>query len=268
MKKVKITGLFLLLLLSVFSCEKVKDPAGARSVANVPLISDINPGIFDSKDLADSYVEFMVSLEPGSSADKAVVVASYNGNAQRVDVAEATSFPATIRIVSGDVIQALGLTQAEVANGDLFTLEVLLTSKGMTTRSNAVLNVAVACAFDEALTAGSYHSVSADWATDGNITLEADPADPYKIYVTGLETIDGNVEDLGPLVMHIDPATFAVTADKTVLVSAVSWGPYHNLAYAGSGVYSSCDGSYQMAFDITVDEGSFGRFAFTFTRNP
>ena len=268
MKKIKIISIIVLLAAVIFSCEKLKDPAGLRHAAGVPLISDIHPGIFDSKDLVNSYVEFKISLENGMQADKAVIQASYNDQAERTEITEVSAFPATVRVVSGDVIQKLGLTPAGIINGDVFILEVLITANGMTTRSNAVLNVSVACAFEQALASGSYHSVSAEWATDGNITLISDAVDPFTIYVEGLETIDGNVEDLGPLVMHINPSTFAVTADKTILVSTVSWGAYHNLAYAGSGVYNSCDGSYQMNFDITVDEGSFGRFAFTFTRNP
>ena len=266
MKKIKISGLVVLLIFTLSACEKQKDPAGARNAAGVPVISDVNPGIFNSKDLVASYVEFSLSLENGIKADKAVIEASYDNNAARINIAEITSFPATVRIVSGDVIQKLGLTAGNIVNGDVFTLEVLLTANGMTTRSNAVLNVSVACAFDPTLTVGSYHSVSASWASEGNITLTADPADPYTINVSGIEAIEGAVEDKGPLVMHIDPATFAVTADKSVIAS--DFFGYHNITYSGSGVYSSCDGSFEMNFDISVDEGSFGRYAFTFTKNP
>ncbi len=268
MKKIKISGLLLLLIVLVFSCEKLKDPAGERNVAFVPVISDINPGIFDSKDLVNSYVEFKLSLDPGSLVDNALIEASYNHNAQRVEILEINSFPATVRIVSGSVIQALGLTVSGIVNGDIFTLEILTTANGRTTRSNAGLNVSVACAFEATLATGSYHSVSppSDWNSEGDITITSSPSDPYTVYVSGIEALEGVNEDRGPLVMHIDPATYEVTADKTVI--ATNAFGYHNLAYAGSGTYNSCDGSYQMNFDITVDEGAFGRFAFTFTRNP
>jgi hypothetical protein len=266
MKKMKIPGLCLLLVLSLHSCEKLKDPAGPRNSAPVPAISDVNPGIFDSKDLVTSFVEFKVDPGTGVNVDKASIVASYNDNAERVEITQATSFPATIRVVSGDVIQKLGLSAGQVVNGDVFTLEVLLTGNGLTTRSNAVLNIPVACAFDEALTEGSYHTVSADWASEGNITLTADQTDPYKIYVVGIEAIEGVVEDQGPLVLQIDPATFEVTADPAVIAS--DFFGYHNVTYSGSGVYNSCDGSFEMDFDISVDEGSFGKFGFIFTKNP
>jgi len=124
----------------------------------------------------------------------------------------------------------------------------------------------VACAFDKNLTVGSYHSVSASWNTSGNVTFTDDPNNPYTIFVAGLETLDNLIEDKGPLVMHIDPVTYAVKADKTVLATD-AFG-YHNIAYSGSGTYNSCDGSFAMTFDISVDEGDFGNFGFTMTKNP
>jgi hypothetical protein len=127
----------------------------------------------------------------------------------------------------------------------------------------------VACALDPALTVGSYHSVSppADWNSEGDITITADPADPNTVYVKGIETLEGLTEDKGPLVMHIDPVTYVVTADKSVIASN-AFG-YHNIAYAGKGTYNTCTGTYEMKFDISVDEGSFSppSYAFTFTRN-
>jgi hypothetical protein len=267
MKKYIITGLIFILMSGTFSCEKLKDPAGERNVAGVPAITDLNPGIFDSKDLVNSFVEFKLNLQSGFTAEKVVIIASYNNSNEWTDITEITNFPATVRLVSGNVIQQLGLAQGDIANGDVFTFQVEFTENGKNYFTNSVINVPVACAFDPALTKGSYHSVSAEWVTDGNVTITASPTDPYTIYVAGLETIDGNVEDLGPLVMHINPITYAVTAVKTTLVSTVSWGPYHNLAYAGTGVYNSCNGTYEMNFEITVTEGLFGTFGFTMTKN-
>jgi len=266
MKKIKILGLILTLFIVIFSCEKIADPAGPRGTAVVPVISNVAPGIFDSKDLVNSFIEFNLDLASGMHVDNAIIVGSYKTNAERIKIAEVASLPATVRIISGDVIQKLGISAADVKNGDVFTVEVLTTVNGVTTRSNAVLSVSVACAFSNAFAIGSYHSVSVDWATSGNITLTADLNDPYTIYVVGLEELEGVVEDLGPLVMNIDPATYAVTVPKKAIGSN-AFG-YHNIAYGGSGVYNSCDGSYAMNFTISVDEGGFGINAFTFTRNP
>lgn len=266
MKKMKPIGLIATLILVIFGCTKVVDPAGKRNAAVVPAISGIQPGIFDSKDLVNSFVQFTLSLASGDQAEGADLVASYNGNNAREDITTVSSFPATVKITSGDVIQKLGLNTADIKNGDVFLIEVLTTSNGESTWSNAVLNVPVACAFEAALSTGSYHSVSTDWNSQGNITLTADQNDPYTIYVTGIEAIEDLNEDKGPLVMHINPATYAVTADKSVIASD-AFG-YHNIAYQGSGTYNSCDGSFAMNFDISVDEGDFGLYTFTFTKNP
>jgi len=266
MKRIKTLGFVITLVMIFFGCEKAKDPAGRRSIAVIPVISDINPGIFDSKNLDNSYVEFKIDLQTGTHADKVIIQGSYGDNFERIEIAEVTSFPSTVRIMSADVAQKLGIALGDISNGEVFIFELLTTSEGVTTRSNSVLNVSVACAFEGALTAGSYHSVSLDWGSEGDIIITADQNDPYKVYVAGLEQIEGLDEDGGPLVMHIDPVTFEVTADKTVIASE-AFG-YTDIAYEGSGVYNSCDGSYTMNFDISVNEGNFGRFLFEFTRNP
>jgi hypothetical protein len=248
-------------------CEQLPDPAGVRGIAVVPAITDINPGIFDSKDLEHSYVEFRVTLPEGAHADKVTVAGSYGNNRENVELAEVTSFPATIRLASSEVADKLGIDLEDIANGDVFIFELLTEANGVTTRSNAVLFVAVACAYDPDFAIGSYHSVSADWNSEGDITLTADPDDPYKIYVSGIEEIEDLVEDLGPLEMNINPATYEVTVPEKA-ISSDAWG-YGSISYSGDGVYNSCDGSYVMYFEISLSSiGSQGTFRFDFTRNP
>lgn len=266
MKKFNLLGLLVMLVMLFSGCEKADDPAGQRGVAVIPVISNVEPGIFNSKDLVNSYVEFVVKFDSGMVGGKTVIVGSYNGKMERIQIAEVSTFPATIRIVSGDAIQKLGILPADIVNGDVFTFEALTTVNGVTTRSNTVLNVAVACAFEAALSVGSYHSVSLDWNSAGDVTVTADPADPYTIYVAGLEAIEGLNEDQGPLVMHINPATYEVTVDETILASD-AWG-YGYIKYGGSGVYNSCDGTYNMNYSITLENaGAQGIFVFTLTRN-
>jgi len=267
MKRIKTIGLIITLIMILFSCEELKDPAGQRNIAVIPVISDIDPGIFDSRDLKNSYVAFVISLSAGTNADKVTVVASYEDNSERITITEVVSFPATVRILSSDVAQKLGIALDEINNGDVFTFELLTAANGLTTFSNAVLSVPVACAYDAALATGSYHSISTDWNSEGDITISVDPDDPYTVYVAGLEEIEGLDEDQGPLVMHINPATYEVIADETVIASD-GWG-YGSISYSGNGVYSSCDGSYTMYYDISLSAlGSQGTFKFDFIRNP
>jgi hypothetical protein len=266
MRKIKILGSIITLIIIFSGCEKVKDPAGQRDVGVIPVISDINPGIFDSRDLNKSYVVFKLDLVSGQHADKVVIEGSYNDNLERVLLAEVTTFPATVKIISGDVLQKLGIAGASVINGDIFTLEMVTTANGVTTRSTAILHVVVSCAYQNSLAIGSYHSVSSDWNSEGDISITADPTDPYKVFVTGLEEMEGLVEDSGPLVMNIDPATYNVSVPSKV-ISSDAWG-YGSIKYAGDGVYNSCDGSYVMHFDISTDAtGSLGINTFIFTKN-
>jgi hypothetical protein len=266
MKKIKAFGLIFTLLL-IIGCEELPDPAGLRGVAVIPSITDLAPGVFNSKDLANSYIEFVINVPAGTKPDKITIIASYKDNFERIPVAEATTFPATVRITTTEVAGKLGLTLDGIENGDIFTFELLTLASGVTTRSVALLSIPVACAYDEALAAGSYHCISADWGSEGDITLTTDQNDPYKIYVSGLEEIEGLTEDLGPLEMFIDPATFRVTVPSKA-ISSDAWG-YGAISYSGNGVYSSCDGSFTMYFDISLTAlGSVGIYAFSFTRNP
>lgn len=266
MKNIKTLGLIITLIMISISCEKLPDPAGLRGVAVVPAISDINPGIFDSKDLENSFVEFTITVPEGTQPEKITVQGSYQNNSERVTITEVTSFPATVKVFSSDVAEKLGVGLNEIENGDVFSLELLTLANGIATYSPAVLLVAVGCAYDVNLAEGIYHSVSPDWNSEGNITLTADPDDPYKIYVSGIEEIEGLVEDQGPLVMYINPATYSVTVPEKV-ISSDAWG-YGSISYTGYGLYSSCDGSYTMYFDISFSKyGNQGTFGFTFTRN-
>ena len=249
-----------------FGCEELPDPAGLRGVAVVPGISGLDPGIFDSKDLGTTYIEFTINIPDGSEVEKIVIQGSYKDNQERVPIEEITSFPATIRISCADAAQKIGIDLADISNGDIFIFELATTNDGKTTYSSAVLSIPVACAYDVNLATGSYHVIGGDWGSEGNVTLTADPSDEYKIYVSGLEEIEGLVEDLGPLVMYVDPVTFTVDVPLKAIASD-AWG-YHDIAYEGNGTYSSCDGSYSMVFTITVVEGTFGTFQFSFTRNP
>jgi len=267
MQKIKKTGLIIALIMIIAGCEELPDPAGRRGIAVVPALTDVNPGIFDSKDLENSYVEFMVSIPEGTKVEKITVVGSYQDNFERVVLKEVTSFPSTVRILSSDIAQKLGVPLNTIKNGEVFIVELLTLANDITTRSVASLFVPVACAFGSDLATGSYHSLSTDWNSEGNISLTADASDPYKIYVKGLEEIEGLTEDLGPLVMFINPATFNVTVPEKALASD-AWG-YGALSYSGSGVYNSCEGSYVMNFEIFLGAyGSQGTYKFTFTRNP
>jgi hypothetical protein len=266
MKKYSFSGLIIALVILFAACEKLKDPAGLRNVGVVPLISDVS-GIFVNGNNSSS-ISFSVDLSTGESIDNASVEVSHLDHFERVKIADINSFPSRISITLGDVISKLGIAASAISDGDLIYVEVVTTKNGVTTRSNAALNLTVLCQFSPVLAIGSYHSVSGpnEWNSEGNITITGKSGDPYTVYVSGLEAIEGLNEDKGPLVMHINPASFAVIADKTVIASS-GFGD-HNIAYEGNGTYNSCDGSYTMYFTISGDSGTYGTYLFTLSRNP
>lgn len=262
-------SIFLMSLIFSFiffiGCDDKEDPAGDRNVGVVSTISDVNPAIYISGELDESYVRFVADIEEGTSFEDAYIVGSFNGVSQRTKIVNISSFPAEIILSAEDVAQALGLALNDIKSEDYFVFEVITVSDGLTTRSNGGLTVRVVCPFDPSLTFGSFTASSAGWGANGGITIEADEEDPYTVYVYGLAELDGLTGDVGPLVMHINPLSFAVTADKSVLASVAF--SYTNIAYAGSGVFNSCTGTYEMLFAITVDQGSFGSYAFTLSKN-
>lgn len=261
--------IFLLSLVFSFAflmgCDDSEDPAGTRNEGIVSTISDVNPAIYISGELDESFVSFIADVEEGTAFDEAYIVGSYNGVSQRARIKDITSFPAEVELTAEEVAQALGLTLGDIESEDYFVFEIVTVINGLTTRSNGGLTVRVVCPFDPALTFGSFTAASSDWGVNGGITIEADDEDPYTVYVNGLAELDGLSGDVGPLVMHINPLSFEVTADKSVLASVAF--SYTNIAYAGSGVFNSCTGAYEMLFAITVDQGSFGSYAFTFSKN-
>lgn len=266
MKQINIFIFFIAFTLLFGGCEDTNENlVGSRGEAVVPLITNLNPAVFDSKDLENTFVEFRLDVEEGASLENATVKISINGQKERVDFATISTFPQTVKIKAKDAAAKLGIGINEIILGDIINVEIWTTSNGKTYQTSAVFNAAVVCAYNPVFVSGSYHAVSASWGSEGDVTITVDPTDQFTVYVSGLETIEGLVEDKGPLKMKINKLNYAVTAEKAVIAS-VAWD-YHNIAYAGTGTLNTCSGTYEMMFTISVDEGGFGNHAFTLTKN-
>lgn len=87
-------------------------------------------------------------------------------------------------------------------------------------------------------------------------------ADIVKISDTELEIqgYGGETAPYGIIRLTINPKDYTVTISKQVI--SASYGPYHNLAYEGSGTIDTCNGIISLSLAVTVDEGSFGSFPF------
>lgn len=266
MKKYKILAFIFAFTLLISSCEDTfENLVEARGVAVVPVLSDVNPAFYTT-DLSGSFVKFTVALEEGNRVDAAEVQVTYKG--KTVVLQDIPSFPATITVAATDAMTALGLTESDVAVDDFFLIQVVTTSGGISSRSLASLKVFVTCEFDPVLTEGSYHVVSTSWEVEGDVTLIADPANPYLIGVHGLFEMEGGAPNDNVLYLNINPSNFSVSGEKTILGPTAPWGQYNDYAYTPvSGLYKSCTGSFEMKFGITVAQGGFGSFDFVFTKN-
>ncbi|MBE0664036.1 MAG: hypothetical protein IH597_16390 [Bacteroidales bacterium] len=264
MKTYKILTFFAAMVLTFSACEtEVVDPAGPRNEGVVPAITNLNPAVFDVNDPANTFIQFDLNVD-ATEVNEIIIIASFNGNKSRVELKRISTFPSNVVIFMHEVATALGIQLGDVEPGDVFNIEALTSDGSVIYRSNAAINAAVVCAYDPDLVSGAYRAVSADWAVDGGITITVDPADEFIVYVSGLAELDGLTEDQGPLKMIVNPLNFEVTAVKTTLASVAF--SYTNIAYAGTGLLNTCDGTYEMLFTITVDQGSFGSFPFTFTK--
>jgi hypothetical protein len=263
------------------------------------VLDQTSSGLVNLNDLGAFNFVGTIDVLYDPSFDKLTLMVAYNGDYANpgVLIDNITSIPYDFSVSINDVVNAVSQLNSTddieisdyftfyvnvIKNGKEYPVYVMVGGKAIRTigsglitsvqefeDANALTDVRidVPCGYSVEEVTGNYNAVSGPWGVNGPITITADPEDPFVVYVAGLETIDGLEEDKGPLKMIIDPNSYNVVAEKTVLASLVTWGaPYHNIAYEGSGRLNTCDGTYEMTFSITVDEGSFGSFPFTLTK--
>lgn len=150
-----------------------------------PEITEINSSFFDSFDFANAYIEFVVDVD-GEKTESITIEKTFKGTTTTLETY--TSFPATVNVSAVDAVADIsGISVDDLVVGDVFTFEVLVTSKsGMTSRSNAgVLNAAVACASS---LAGTYDAVTNGESTDPGPTPSENPAVDFASVITLTDT--------------------------------------------------------------------------------
>jgi len=262
---IRLLTLIIIAGLTITGCEtKFDDPAGERDLIKAtPVIENLDPSIFLAADKDNTYVEFDVTAGSGSQTMDGLIEVSYDGGQQRAELQKFT-IPATgVKVALTDVAQALGISIDAIEGGKYVNIEILTKSGDKYYRSSAAVNPLIACDYVAADYVGTANIKSPGWEMDGPVQVAVDPDDEYTLLVTGIAALDGLTEDGGPLPLVIDPASYAVTVPKTMLATN-AWG-YSNFSYSGAGTLNTCSKEIQLNIAITVDQGSFGSYAFTIT---
>ena len=253
--------------LFLFGCEDTNENlVQERGMAVVPIMSEPAPALFQ-EDIDVSYVQFDLSLASGETVDKAEIEVVSGGKSA---IVKAVTIPATGVIVTArEVLSALNIPDSDFKAGDVFNLFVLTTKNGKVTRSIASVGVPVVCYFEPSMLVGKFYYISGSWGEEGEVTLEADPDDPYKIYIDGMAETQGLTSAGNKLELNFNPNNFSLSGPRVVVSDDLSpWGlSYTAYAYTPvSGTYDSCEESYTVTYGITVSAGSYGNFMFKFTK--
>jgi len=274
MKNIKrLLTLIIILGFTLPGCEtKYDDPAGERNlIVATPVIENLNPSIFLAADKQNTFVAFDVTAGAGGQTMDGLIEVSYDGGQQRAQLQEFT-IPATgVQVALTDVATALGISVNDMQGGAYVNIEVLTKAGDKYYRSAATVNPLIACNYVSADYVGTPNAQSAGWAVNGPVNVTVDPTDPtgYTLLVAGLATIDGCVEDAGPLPLIIDPASYAITVPRTILATSEGWfATYYgetNIAYAGTGSVNTCTRDIHLMLTISTDQYNYGAYSFDIT---
>lgn len=269
MKIINYFVLSLLFIAALTSCEtETQVDIGPRGLGVAAKIDKVDAAFFDEGDKDNTFVKFTVNLPEGAGGvSSAKLQISLNGQAERADFGSYTEFPTDVTVKLTDVASALGKSIDDISGGDVVNIEVLTEVGGSFSRSNTALNPLVACTYTASALEGDYDVASSSWGSAGVVTFKGYADDPYKFDVVGLAAMDGVTEDQGPLTFIINPLDYSVNAPKATLATT-AFG-YDNFSYESSspGSLNTCSSTFNMAFEITVDQGSFGTYSdYVFTK--
>ena len=298
MKKLKII-ISIFTIVTLLACETNDGQWGSDlrvgAVANIVNLGD--PSISYGALLTGGDFDLGFTLDIALGAVSSADVIGYYTKADGTKYGPATlsagisTFPSEIRLNKTSVVSAFSeLTSPDdFALGDILTISAklyladgttidMLDSEGerdfgsdIHTSSffEPIIAYGVVCDFDPELTVGTYDVVSDDWGVYGDVTVEADPSDPYKLFIIGMADLEGLVSNGNSIELSIDPGNFAITGPESIIAADLApWGlPYVEYSYTpADGLYNSCTGAMDISFAVNVSIGGWGPQAFFLTR--
>ena len=146
MKYIKYKSILALLLLFLYGCETNEDDLMQPYVTGTvfPEITEVQSSFFNSFDIDNAYIDFTVDVD--TEIAESVTIEKTFGGVTTI-VGEFTNVPANIKVTAEEAVADIeGVSVDDLEVGDIFTFEVIVTSKnGLRTRSNVLLNASVAC---------------------------------------------------------------------------------------------------------------------------
>lgn len=271
MKKNKISILlFSLLTLIITSCKHGEYMPDIQRANMAVFALDENSTILISDETYN--VNFNVSLYyPNDKVTEARIVGIKNGDPSTIKTLQEgiTEFPVKMKLSYQDLKSKFG----EIVEGD--QIEIGMDVKmGATWFSAFGPDGKSTVASDAISLPGSNPTLTLKRVCPlvlddfvGTVTLNdgfggVPTADIVKISDTELEIqgYGGETAPYGIIRLTINPKDYTVSVSKQVI--SAEYGPYHNLAYEGSGTIDTCNGLISISLAVTVDEGSFGSFPF------
>ncbi len=271
MKKSKFNILlFSLLTLIIASCKHGEYMPDIQRANMAVFTLDENSTILISDETYN--VNFNVSLYyPNDKVTEACIVGIKNGDPSTIKTLQEgiTEFPIKMQLSYQDLKSKFG----EIVEGDQIELgmdikmgTIWFSAFGPDGKSTVASDAISLPGSNPTLTLKRVCPLVLDDFV-GSVTLNdgfagIPTADIVKISDTELEIqgYGGETAPYGIIRLIINPKDYTVTVSKQVI--SASYGPYHNLAYEGSGTIDTCNGIISLSLAVTVDEGSFGSFPF------
>lgn len=262
--------LFSLLTLIITSCKHGEYMPDIQRANMAVFALDENSTILISDETYN--VNFNVSLYyPNDKVTEARIVGIKNGDPSTIKILKEgiTEFPIKMKLSYQDLKSKFG----EIVEGDQIKLgmdikmgAIWFSAFGPDGKSTVASDAISLPGSNPTLTLKRVCPLVLDDFV-GSVTLNdgfagIPTADIVKISDTELEIqgYGGETAPYGIIRLTINPKDYTVTVSKQVI--SASYGPYHNLAYEGSGTIDTCNGIISLSLAVTVDEGSFGSFPF------
>lgn len=138
-----------MLLLIALGCSTNEDDLmqGYTTGAVFPEITEVESPFFDILDIDNAYVNFTVTVDL-EQAESITIEKTYKGS--KTQMGTFTTVPVAINVTAEQAVEDIdGVTKEDLELGDVFTFEVVVTSKtGLVSRSNVLVNAPVACKSD------------------------------------------------------------------------------------------------------------------------